>query len=67
MEIFNCLHVEPGPVKGCPGCEECAKCEDCGTTVSGVFEPCPYAEEIQGDKTLVWLCRACAGIRAQDV
>ena len=42
-------------------------CVDCGTTDDVIFEPCPYASEINDDDTPVWLCRACARERAADI
>jgi len=43
------------------------ECEDCGTTENVTYEPCPYASEIHGDDTPVYLCEDCADARAQDI
>ena len=41
-------------------------CEDCGR-LRAIFQPCPYAEEINDNKTMHWLCGSCANERAMDI
>lgn len=42
-------------------------CEQCGTTDDVSFDANPYAEEIHGNNTPVWLCRSCRRELALDV
>ena len=42
-------------------------CEDCGTTEDLTFEPCPFAEDVHGDDTKVWLCEQCSNDRAWEI
>ena len=41
-------------------------CEGCGAADPS-FAPCPYASDINGDDTPVWLCHECRKNRAADV
>lgn len=43
------------------------RCEDCGTTEGVTDDPCPYAEEMNGDTTPVELCDNCRSERAWDI
>lgn len=43
------------------------RCIDCRAPDIATYEPCPYAEEIEGDSTPVWLCEPCRHERAQDI
>jgi len=43
------------------------KCEDCGTSKNVRHQPCPYAFEMFGDDTLMYLCNNCSEERAQDI
>ena len=43
-------------------------CEDCGKYGEDVrYESCPFASEIHGDYTKVWLCGDCSHERAMDI
>lgn len=42
-------------------------CSGCGSDVDCVFAPCPYAHDINGDDTKVWLCGNCRQQRANDI
>lgn len=42
-------------------------CEDCGTTENVTLGPCPYASDLHGDDTQVWLCVRCSNERAKDL
>lgn len=46
--------------------EEAAECERCGTLDGVKFAPCPYASEIHGYDTPVWLCDLCRDERAAE-
>jgi len=41
-------------------------CVQCGHD-DAVFQPCPYAQDIHGDDTKIWLCDDCANSNAQDI
>ena len=43
------------------------QCVDCGTEENITFEACPYAADIEGDYTPLWLCRHCSGHRADEI
>lgn len=43
------------------------KCEGCGTDEDITLGPCPYAYDVNGDDTPVWLCKTCSQQRADDV
>ena len=44
------------------------KCCLCGATDESVsWGPDPYASEIDGDETPMWLCTSCAECRANDI
>ena len=43
------------------------KCERCGTIDGVTLAPCPYAHDIDGDDTPVYLCDLCREERAADV
>lgn len=42
-------------------------CKDCRTTVGVTFAPEPFAEEVHGDTTLVWMCDDCRTLSAREV
>lgn len=46
--------------------EEEQPCEECGNE-NATFGPDPYAEDIHGDDTPVWLCEGCSKSRAADI
>jgi hypothetical protein len=48
-------------------CRHLPRCESCAATEDVHFAPCPYASDIHGDYTNVWLCDACRDQRAGDV
>lgn len=41
-------------------------CEGCGTTEDVSFESCPYASDVRGDDTPVYLCTTCRNDRVAD-
>lgn len=47
--------------------DEIPVCEGCGTTTDVIYGPCPYAEDVEGDSTPVWLCDECEAARADDI
>ncbi len=54
-------------IKKARGEAPACKCERCGTTDGVTLAPCPYASDIHGDDTPVWLCGECRHERAMDV
>jgi hypothetical protein len=42
-------------------------CEGCKTTENVTFDADPYAHDIDGDDTPVWLCDECREQRADDI
>lgn len=57
----------------CPDCvsmnqtKRAKPCSGCGTREDVTFAADPYASDIDGDHTPVWLCGACRSNRAYDV
>ena len=47
-----------------PNESEC--CESCGSE-DAEYGPCPYASDVHGDDTPVWLCSDCYNNRAADI
>ena len=44
------------------------KCEDCGNYGEDVtYDACPFASEIHGDETPLWLCESCRYDRMMDI
>ena len=41
-------------------------CERCGSG-GATFDPCPYASEIHGDDSPVWMCADCRRQALQDI
>lgn len=52
--------------RGIPVLESTQPCS-CGSTVAVTFGPDPYASEINGDYTPVWLCSSCHHERCMDI
>lgn len=67
-ESFGCEPFSPDGLE-CKHCgaemdpPTCAGCGDEGAT----YAPCPYAADIHGDDTPMWLCDLCRYNRAQDI
>ncbi len=57
-------------------CPDCAKhnptkrakpCSRCGSREDVTFEADPFASDMYGDQTPVWMCRECRAQRAADI
>ena len=44
-----------------------ARCESCGTTEDVVYGADPFAEDVHGDDTPVWMCGNCRYESAMDI